>query len=310
MQHIDRIVVDWGSSTFRAYRFDGDGAMRDSHRADAGILAVPDGRFDATLDQQIGTWITPRSQILLSGMITSRNGWVETPYVPCPATLTSIATGARLRHHSSGAKLTFLPGVSSLTPSPDVMRGEEVQVFGSIAPGETTMVVLPGTHSKWVSVDAGAITGLRTFLTGEMFALLRRHSIVGRLIPDGEVAFDANAFLSGVRQAQSAGSISLLNDVFTARSGALLEAFPATEIADRLSGILVGHELKAGLRLAEAKRYHGAILLVGEAELTQRYALALADLGRLTRFGPVHAAVEGFRRLTMLESSAFGEALR
>jgi 2-dehydro-3-deoxygalactonokinase len=300
MHSTDRIVVDWGTSSFRAYRFGGDGAMRDTHRADAGILVVTDGGFEPLLDRQIGGWITPRSEILLSGMITSRNGWVETPYVTCPATLASIAEGARTRRHSSGALMRFLPGVSTLAPTPDVMRGEEIQVFGSIAPGQAGMVVLPGTHSKWVVVDNGAITGLRTFLTGEMFALLRKHSIVGRLIPEGPATFNAGAFLQGVEQAGAQTSISLLNDVFTARSGALLDAFPNTEIADRLSGILVGHELKAGLGLAEEAGYNGPILLVGEAELTQRYALALAHLGWPSAVGPAHAAVEGFRRLTML----------
>lgn len=298
----DRIVVDWGSSNFRAYRFSPDGTMRDRHQADAGILSVTDGRFEDMLEGQIGGWITPRSEILFSGMITSRNGWIETPYVSCPATLAAIAGGAVTRTLERGAVMRFLPGVSTLSPAPDVMRGEEIQVFGSVGAEESATVVLPGTHSKWVEVEQGAITGLRTFLTGEVFALLRRHSIVGRLIPADEAEFDEAAFLRGVRQAQDGASIGLLNDVFTARSGALLDVFPAREIADRLSGMLVGHELKSGLRLHAGRPR--PIRLVGEGNLTQRYLKALDHLGHAAEIGPAHAAVEGFRCLSLLEEIA------
>lgn len=290
-----RIVVDWGSSNFRAFRFDAAGNLADRHQAQAGILTVQDGAFEALMMREIGQWITPDSEILLSGMITSRNGWVETPYVEAPATLADLAAGAVTRKASNGARLLFLPGVCTRHPTPDVMRGEEIQVFGSLGDIQTAMLILPGTHSKWVNVTDGAIAGFRTFLTGECFALLRSQSIVGRLIPPGERAFDEKAFLAGVMMAQGAASISLLNDVFTARSGALLGDFSPETIADRLSGMLVGHEIKAGLSLQAGAV--DALILVGETELTARYQLALHALGREARMGPTHAAVDGFRRL-------------
>lgn len=299
MDRRDRIVVDWGSSNFRAYRFGSDGAILDRHQAEAGILAVTGKRFEDMLEQQIGGWITAQSEILLSGMITSRNGWFETPYIACPAPLSAIAAAAQSKTASNGAVLRFLPGVSTRAPTPDVMRGEEIQVFGSIGPRESATLVLPGTHSKWVEVEDGAIAGFRTFLTGELFALLRRHSVIGRLIPPETEEFDESAFLSGVIQAQDKTSIGLLNDVFTARSGALLDVFPPQEIADRLSGILVGHELKAGLSLHT--RGERPIRLVGERNLTQRYRRALAQLGHDAEIASEHAAIEGFRRLSLLE---------
>lgn len=292
-----RIVVDWGSSNFRAYRFGADGSVADRHQADAGILTVKDGRYEEVLEREIGGWFGPGASIMLSGMITSRNGWVETPYASTPATLSALAAGAVLRQSARGAQLKFLPGVATRLPGPDVMRGEEIQVFGVINPGESATVVLPGTHSKWTEVRDGAITGFRTFLTGETYALLKNHSIVGRLIPPGDAAFDEAAFLEGVKAVQGDRSISLLNDVFMVRAGALLGEFAVEAIADRLSGMVIGHELRAGLGLHRG----GRIILIGEAALTARYALALDALGVPAEIGPAHAAVEGFRRLSALE---------
>lgn len=296
VKHGTQIVVDWGSSSFRGYRFDKDGTITDQHQADVGILTVMDGAFEAVLEREIGGWMRDDTEIVLSGMITSRNGWVETPYAPTPATLSDLAASAVIRHSTRGIRLKFLPGVAARLPGPDVMRGEEIQVFGAIEPDESATVVLPGTHSKWTQVRAGAITGFRTFLTGETFALLKSHSIVGRLIPPGERPFDEAAFREGVALVKSDRSISLLNDVFTARAGALLGMFSAESIADRLSGMLIGHELKAGLAMHDG----GRLLLVGNATLTARYAFALQEFGQKAEIGPSHAAVVGFRRLSSL----------
>jgi 2-dehydro-3-deoxygalactonokinase len=293
-----RIVVDWGSSNFRAYRFGPGGEIAERHQAEAGILTVKDGAFEATLLREIGPWIDADTEILLSGMITSRNGWVETPYLDPPASIEGLASAALERRSSGGARLLFLPGICNRKPQPDVMRGEEIQVFGSVPAGDNALVVLPGTHSKWVQVTGGAITGFSTFLTGELFALLRQHSIIGRLIPPGPVVENADAFRAGVALGFAGGARGLLNDVFTARAGALLGEFGPDEIAERLSGILIGHEIRAGL--ASAAQAGQKLLLVGEAALLARYRLAMEGLGLSAETGPDHAAVEGFRRLGVL----------
>jgi 2-dehydro-3-deoxygalactonokinase len=289
-----QIVVDWGTSSFRAYNFGSNGKIIQRHQADAGILSVRNGAFEEVLEREIGRWISPSTEILLSGMITSRNGWIETPYALTPATLTALATHAVVLHSQRGAKLKFLPGVATHAPTPDVMRGEEIQIFGVVSNNESATIVLPGTHSKWAEVRDGAIAGFRTFLTGEMFALLKSHSILGRLILAGEQAFNEQAFRAGVKVVQAASSISLLNDVFTARSGVLLGAFPADDIQDRLSGMLIGHEIKAGLTLYQK----GRLVLVGDPALTKRYAVALQEFGRTAEIGAADAAVDGFRRLS------------
>lgn len=293
-----RIVVDWGSSNFRAYRFDAEGEIRDRHQAEAGILTVRDGAFEDVLDREIGGWIDRDAEILLSGMITSRNGWVETPYLEPPATLQGLKSKAVERHARSGARLLFLPGVCNRDPQPDVMRGEEIQVFGASTPDENALIVLPGTHSKWVSVEHGAITRFSTFLTGEMFALLRQHSIIGRLIPAGASPERPEAFRAGVAFGFTGGGGGLLNDVFTVRAGALLGQFPPEDIAERLSGVLIGEEIRAGL--ASTSRSGLRPRLVGEAALVARYKTAFDALGLPCEIGPDHAAVAGFRRLGLL----------
>lgn len=293
-----RLVVDWGSSNFRAYRFDAAGEIVERHQAEAGILTVRDGAFEETLEREIGRWMDSDTEILLSGMITSRNGWVETPYLEPPATLSGLAAGAVMRLAKSGARLLFLPGVCNRVPQPDVMRGEEIQVFGSIAAGESALIILPGTHSKWVSVEKGAITRFATFLTGELFALLRQHSIVGRLIPPGAGAMNETAFRAGVALGYAQNAAGLLNDVFTARAGALLGNFPPDEIAERLSGLLIGHEIHAGM--ASAALSGLTPRLVGEPALVERYRVAFAALGLPAERGPDHATVEGFRRLGLV----------
>jgi len=296
-----RIVIDWGTSNFRGYRFGARGEVAETRQAAAGILTVENGGFEAVLRSEIGDWLQPDAEIFLSGMITSRNGWVETPYVETPATLASLAAGAVEHRLDGGVTLRFMPGVAQRSPTPDVMRGEEIQVFGAIGEGETATLVHPGTHCKWVRVEQGAISAFRTFMTGEMFAVLTKHSILGRLIPEEERAFDKAAFEGGVRQAASNASAGLLNDLFTARSGALLGAFAPPAIADRLSGLLIGHEIRSGLALGWTD---APPLLFGDPELCERYEAAFGIMGRSTRRGADDATVEGFRRLGRLEQAS------
>ena len=144
----NRLIVDWGTSNFRAFRFDEKGEVAETRQAPRGILTVETGGFEAVLLAQIGDWIGEGTEILLSGMITSRNGWLETPYIEAPAEMADLRNRAITSRLSQGAPLLFLPGVCSRHPTPDVMRGEEIQVFGSIGPEEDATLVLPGTPAR------------------------------------------------------------------------------------------------------------------------------------------------------------------
>lgn len=302
MSHISggaRFVIDWGTSNFRAYRFAADGRVAETHQAPCGILSVADKQFAAVLQEQIGHWLHAGDALYFSGMITSRNGWIETPYVDAPARLQDLAAQAVRVAGADGQTLFFLPGVCMRSPAADVMRGEEIQVFGSLAQDEhTATVILPGTHSKWVRVEAGCLQAFTTHMTGEVFGVMRQHSILGRLMEDMPQAFRPDAFLNGVARSAEGQSAGLLHDLFTTRSRVLLEQMPAYDCADYLSGLLIGHEIRAGLAGASPQ---GPIILVGEEALCHRYQIALkacdpAGQSRV-RLGPPQASVEGFARL-------------
>lgn len=289
------VVVEWTSSAFKAFGFDAGGVLLETRRAPVGMLAVTDRDFESALRRQIGDWLVAEPRVLLSGMITSRNGWVESPYAEAPADIGALMAGLVERRLAAGITLGFLPGVAVRSPVPDVMRGEEIQVLGAVGPGESRTVILPGAHSKWVRVEAGRIVDLRTFLTGETFALLRKHSIVGRLIPDDTGPVDADGFASGVRQAFETASGGLLNDAFTIRARTLLGMGEPSTMADRLSGVLVGHELKSGLALGWSDPEPP--LLIGEPSVTLAYRTAFTAIGRVAVCEPADMASAGASKL-------------
>lgn len=290
------IVIDWGTSNFRAYRFDARG-LSDERRAEAGILRVAGGDFEGALRAAIGDWLAPGTEIFLSGMITSRNGWVETPYTFAPAALADLKANVVEKTLSDGVRLRFLPGVAQRAPRPDVMRGEEIQAFGAIDDAESATVVLPGTHSKWVAIEKGRIAGFCSMMTGEMFAVLQNHSILGRLIDANRQEDRPEAFARGVRLALSDAPGGFLNHIFTSRSSVLLGAIETADIPDYLSGVIIGHEVRDGLRLAPENQ---AVTLIGDEKLVARYRAALEIAGAKATIGDPHATITGFQKLARL----------
>ena len=187
-----------------------------------------------------------------------------------------------------------MPGLSDEHAGvPDVMRGEEVQIFGAIALTgvRSGLFVLPGTHNKWARVKDGRVTGFRTFMTGEFYALLSQHSILARTI-DAAALFDEAAFLSGVAQADNGEG--LLHNAFGARTLSLFERMSAGELASYLSGLLIGEELRT-----QSVRANGEVVLIGSPALTQRYALALRSLGTATRTLGSEATWAGLHALSV-----------
>ena len=285
------IALDWGTSSFRAAVVDHDGRTIASRSADAGILKVADRAFVTVLEHEVGPLVDAHGAlpILASGMIGSRNGWVEVPYVPCPASLADVAAGL-VAHREAGWALHFVPGLYHLGPGdvPDVMRGEEVQVFGAVGAG-SGRVVLPGTHSKWVDVAEGRIIGFRTFMTGEIFAVLRQHTILGKLASgDG---FHTDGFSRGV--AAGFASPALLHTLFSVRTLPLTGRMPAEAVVSYLSGVLIGSEF-AGASAGGAEMAIGTpIIVIGSSALAERYRVAAEILGLAVRIGPEDAAARG-----------------
>lgn len=273
------IGIDWGTSSFRAWLMAGDGSVMAESAAPAGIMAVSGGRFEDVFHDQVGSWLStyPGMPIIASGMITSRNGWHETPYLPLPTSARQLAANLHVFATQSGHTIHFVTGLARLDEgtTPDVMRGEETELIGHIAasPLPSGLFIMPGTHSKWVTAIDSEIRAFDTCMTGEVFALLRNQSILGRLAEDGP--FREAAFLTGVHAAASSRK-ALPSLIFSARTLVLFEQLAANEVADYLSGLLIGDEVKAGLAVHSTC---DTPTVIGRGDLAERYRLAFEAFG-------------------------------
>lgn len=273
------VALDWGTSSLRAAHLDAQGQVLEERTSADGILNVAPGQFATVFIATCGRWLrTTDTFCLISGMAGSRQGWMEAPYCPCPAGFDDIARSLAwlpaLPGPAGDVRIAFVPGLSCEHDGvPDVMRGEEVQVFGAlrIAGLADATVVLPGTHSKWVTVRGQRIERFRTFMTGEFFALLRQHSILSRTMAAKDGSLDLPAFDQGVDRALN--GTSLLATAFSARTLALFGKMSATALPSYLSGLVIGEELRSQAAPGDT------VLVVGAPALTQRYARALGHCG-------------------------------
>lgn len=278
------IAIDWGTSSLRGALLDRQGAVLQERSAPLGILHVPPGGFEAAFNDHFGDWMRGPDQVaLMAGMVGSQQGWQEAPYCPCPAGAQDIA--AALRWVQPG-RIAIVPGLSCrheglrghppLAQVPDVMRGEETQILGALAVTDCTeaTLVLPGTHSKWASVSNRRIEDFTTYMTGEVYQLLRQHSILARtLVPAQDAAApDEEAFDWGVMRALEGRG--LLHTAFSARTLSLFRQVPAERLTDYLSGLVIGEELRM-----QAPDPATPVLVVGAPALAARYERALSLAG-------------------------------
>ena len=270
------IAIDWGTSSLRGARLSTSGQVLESREFPRGILTVPPGQFEALFNEHFGDWMQAEGALcLIAGMAGSRHGWQEAPYCPCPAGFAELSQHLLWLQPN---RIALVPGLSftgtDTLHTPDVMRGEEVQIFGALqlTGRDNATLVLPGTHSKWVQVHSGRVTQFQTFMTGEVFALMSQHSILGKTL-DLNGVFDEATFLQGVDQSQQAGSV--LHHLFGVRTLGLFDRLSAAQLPSYLSGLLIGEELRTqNVPLAQ-----GPVILIGSDTLTQRYSLALQHLG-------------------------------
>ena len=276
------IALDWGTTSLRAYLLGDSGVVLERRAEPWGLLQLPDRDFGAAYRRTIVDWSNRHAGLpaLACGMVGSAQGWVEAPYVSTPA---GIAEISRSLASVPDSELRIVPGVARLGDSPNVMRGEETQILGALAMrpelAARSLIVLPGTHSKWVNVLGGRLQEFSTFMSGELFGVLRAHSILGRFARVGsdgaETATASDAFARGVRVAR-AGRHGLAPLLFSARAAVLVGDLPGDESLDYLSGLLIGDEVRAGL--ADGRPPDA---LVGDPSLCARYlaALELFDVG-------------------------------
>jgi 2-dehydro-3-deoxygalactonokinase len=266
------IAVDWGTTNRRAYLIDGDGKRTDEFEDHKGVLSVSDGGFPAAVAEirdRLGD-----KPLLLAGMIGSNRGWHEAPYVPCPAGIDEIVNALVW----AGEREAIVPGVSYIGEGrADVMRGEEVQLLGGVTVGLADpdgLVCHPGTHNKWVLLRHGKIHEFRTVMTGELFSLLKEHSILSDLL-QGRVEPN-DTFKQAARYAIYNEALSA--DLFSVRARVLLHQAKKEDATSYTSGLLIGTDVRVGL----SKPTGAQITAIGRPELTRLYAAAIHEAGRET----------------------------
>jgi 2-dehydro-3-deoxygalactonokinase len=264
------IAVDWGTTNRRAYRIDASGTRTDEFEDARGVLSVESGGFPAAvaeIRERLGDL-----PLLLAGMIGSNRGWVEAPYVPCPAGFDELASALVW----AGEREVIVPGVSYVGQGrADVMRGEEVQLLGGVASGLVNpdgFACHPGTHNKWAVLRHGTIHTFGTVMTGEIFSLLKQHSILADLL-QGPVEPN-DAFRRGVRHAMEREMLTA--SLFGVRASVLLGQASKEDAPSYTSGLLIGADVRIGLTWPLGAR----IAIMGRPELTQLYAAAIVETGR------------------------------
>ncbi|MGH6760308.1 MAG: 2-dehydro-3-deoxygalactonokinase [Phyllobacterium sp.] len=268
-------AVDWGTSSFRLWLLGEDGQVLGERRSHEGMMHCASAGFAPVLDGHLqALHAEPSLPVIICGMAGARQGWQEAGYLDTPASLDALVQTA-VPVEGVSRDIRILPGIAQkLSDRPDVMRGEETQLLGlGLASG---LVCMPGTHSKWVRLDKGNVESFSTFMTGELFAVISRHSILTHAVgddADGEAA--GPAFLKAVRQAASS-EVGITSALFSVRAAQLLGFAGKTDGVAHLSGVLIGAEL-AGARAA----YGGAreVTLVASGRLEQLYRAALNELG-------------------------------
>ncbi len=279
------IAVDWGTSSFRAALVAPNGEVLDELSTPRGILGFKPDEFVPYLVATCARLTAAGGKMfLLSGMIGSKNGLLEVPYCPCPATASDIAAALGwVDTYKADLNIAIVPGVRD--GFDDVMRGEETQVLGAatVLGVQDATMVLPGTHSKWVQLKDDAIVKFNTFMTGEFYAMLAQHSILAKSLPelsDKPAVLDATAFLQGIDCAQTSSQSGqgLLGNAFSTRVKSLFNELQPAQAASYLSGLVIGDELSA-MRLQAGSQ----VIVIGSVTLCERYTLALVHLGVRTR---------------------------
>ncbi len=266
------ITADWGTTNRRAYLIDCSGTCVAEFEDDKGILSVPHEGFAsavAEIRERLGD-----KPLLLAGMVGSNRGWVEAPYVRCPAGIPELAQALIW----PGGREAIVPGVSYVGQGrADVMRGEEVQVLGALEAGligPNCVVCHPGTHNKWIQLHGGKIHNFVTAMTGELFSLLKEHSILSDLV---QAPVEPNdAFEEGVRRALKRQMLPA--QLFGIRASVLLRQMKKEDAASFLSGLLIGTDVHMGMSFPLAAR----VAILGRPELTRLYTKAVNLAGRET----------------------------
>lgn len=265
------IAVDWGTTRLRARLVDGKGALVAEANSDRGIGVLNGSGHEAAFESLVAAW--PAVPAIMTGMVGSRQGWREAAYVPCPADAAAVALAMTRLTTARGREVAIIPGLR--VGNANVMRGEETQIVGLIATEAafSGTAVLPGTHSKWVKVQRGTMVDFASFISGELFALLARHSLLRHSVGDPDAMGDVSGsadFLAGVDYARR---VPFPAAIFSVRVRQLLtETAPEANLA-YLSGLVIGGEIASAMALGVAD---GPLRIIAAQNLGRAYQAALA----------------------------------
>lgn len=271
------VAVDWGTSSFRLWLVDRAGQVLTERRSDEGMMAAAKAGFRAVLQSHLAAVEAPAHlPVLVCGMAGAKTGWVEAGYLDTPAPLSAVLRQAA-RVPGETRDIRILPGIAQRDAgAPDVMRGEETQLLGALGldPAGEALVCMPGTHSKWVRVKNGTVVHFSTFMTGELFSVISRETILSLAVAGADEAEDVASFKAAVKAAYDAPAFSA-NLLFGARSRQLLFGSRPATARETLSGTLIGVELAAGLSGIVPK---AGITLIASGRLATLYRLAFDAL--------------------------------
>ncbi len=287
------VAADWGTSSLRVWAFSRAGAVLAERRSGDGMARLQPDAFEAVLRRHLDDMGLPGAPdplpVVVCGMAGARQGWREAPYADVPADIGTIC-GQAVAVPAQGLDVRILPGLAVRAGQGDVMRGEETQLLGLLQaePNLSGLVCLPGTHSKWVQMAAGRVTGFSTAMTGELFALLSQSSVLRHSLGDARPSGDpaSPGFISGVARGLARPG-HLLTDLFGVRAAALLQGVQGAAAADALSGLLIGAEIGGRETPAGAP-----VILVADGAMAQLYGKALDMAGCPVRIMGGEAGVQ------------------
>jgi 2-dehydro-3-deoxygalactonokinase len=276
-------AVDWGTTRLRVWLVDEAGKILAERRGDDGLITAQAAGFSTILEGHLAAMGAPKAMpVIICGMAGSRQGWLEAPYVTVPAPIGAILAGAA-RIPGQRRDIRIVPGLAQhQADAPDVMRGEETQLAGAGLPAKGRhLVCMPGTHSKWVLVEDGAVAGFGTWPTGELFSVLAAHSILRHSLGEQpQPVASGNPFFQRWCETALAEGGDVTSRLFSIRAAGLLQDLNPGDAAACLSGLLIGGEIASASR-----RYGkgGSVVLVASGALGTLYTEALGLAGLAVR---------------------------
>ncbi len=297
------IVADWGTTRFRGYLMENETVL-DQVSSNEGVSALEKGQHRDVFLKHCGRWLEaePHAPVLLVGMVGSREGWVEAPYASCPAGPAEIAGALVPVDLENGRKGHIIPGLFC-EPAPgasDVMRGEETLVMGTGV--EDGLICSAGTHPKWILMKNGRIERFATYMTGEMYALLREHSMIGRPATEPEDPKGFDLGLDAADRNQGDNGVGLLHLLFSARASVVSRRMDSNLLAPYLSGLLTGDEINGALSQFGRP---SSVTILAAPERADLYVHALERHGiKAETKVPQEALIAGLARIVRQHSTA------